>query len=400
MASVKLEDILFLCAKGSLAAQRYVALELLHLQSITSAAEGATVLELSVEHRKKLVEELQSAVNVNIKKELDYKEGSASHDLVTTADILTQAVLEYLLNRQFGPALPFTIVGEEDSSSPELQSKVDHCIRHFYSDDVSVPHSDEFATFLVRLRGGNGGHTLGVISADSVEALRKRVGVFIDPIDGTNCFVDGNWEVPMTLVGLTLDGVPVAAVVNRVFDYPVGEAATGYHTKSLSYVWNVPVHGAAQKGEVFLVHKGAIAQKLSRDPVKAGETLLVTHSSTTKKDFLSEALDKLSPTTSVSGRGAGNKEFFLVQRSLAEMPSSTTVADAFICPASTIKKWDTCAPHAFLLALGGNIFTEKGTPLLYPLSGSHEEISDLPMSLVATTEAAFETVASRFSWGH
>eukprot|EP00658_Telonema_sp_P-2_P004040 TRINITY_DN11511_c0_g2_i9.p1 TRINITY_DN11511_c0_g2~~TRINITY_DN11511_c0_g2_i9.p1 ORF type:complete len:974 (+),score=191.87 TRINITY_DN11511_c0_g2_i9:88-3009(+) len=47
--------------------------------------------------------------------------------------------------------------------------------------------------------------------------LRQRVGLLIDPIDATNSFVKGDPRAPMCLVGITVDGAPVAGIANRVF---------------------------------------------------------------------------------------------------------------------------------------------------------------------------------------
>lgn len=424
MASIDLAELLEVCVRATLAAQRYVMLDLIKLPEVeaklsyrqgnantattgTAAPHPQTVLDLSQADRELLLATLRGAVTVDVKSHLDYKEGDAAEDLVTTADVLTQAVLTHVLERTF-PTQPFTVVGEEEEPSSTIAADAQACVTKHYDSEVNVPFGAELRAHV------QGGGAASTVCADSVEALRRRVGVFIDPIDGTNCFFSGVWQAPMTLVGITLDDVPVAGVLNRVFYYPLSPPAgeESSHTKaegcvaSLSYVYNTP--GLASP---FVVFDGALlpapVAMASHPPCTAASELRVCRSSTTKDAFLQQLLDRLTPYEAISARGAGYKQYHLLKRmwtGSAVRSEAITPADVFVCPPSTIKKWDCCAAHAFLYAMGGDIFSHDGAALRYALvradgsAGTHTELAALPKGLVAVTPYAKEEVGRRMGW--
>ncbi|KAL7698200.1 inositol polyphosphate 1-phosphatase [Lotmaria passim] len=440
MASIDLAQLLEVCVRGTLAAQRYVMLDLIKLPEAqakmsfskvngrstdsSASAPPRMVLELGEEDRALLLASLRSAVNVDVKSHLDYKDGDAAEDLVTTADVLTQAVLTHVLASTF-PAQPFTVVGEEEEPSAAMAAEAEVCVRRHYNGDTAMPHGAALRAHLQACirPDAPAGATMSTITADSVEELRRRVGVFIDPIDGTNCFFAGVWQAPMTLVGITLDGVPVAAVMNRVFCYPLvrgmytgssgdnvtdSAAAAPCDTSvlSLSFIFNAP--GLSSP---FVVFDGAVlpvpVAAAPHAPCTSTSALVVCRSSTTKEVFLHQLLHQLQPCTSVCVRGAGYKQYHLLKqmwRGSTVPGESVTPADVFVCPPATIKKWDCCAPHAFLYAMGGDIFAHDGTPLRYPLvqpdgtAGTHTELAALPKGLLAVTPYATAEVARRMAW--
>ncbi|KAG5497150.1 hypothetical protein GH5_01686 [Leishmania sp. Ghana 2012 LV757] len=231
----------------------------------------------------------------------------------------------------------------------------------------------------------------------------------------SSCFVGGSWQAPMTLVGITLDVVPIAGVMNRIFCYPLTGAGEPAKTElqekarvpGLSVVLNTPALTSP-----FVVFDGVLMPAPVRpepQPECTRETALaVCRSSATKEAFLQRLLAELKPCSSVSARGAGYKQYHLLKKMLKgrHAPQEPiTPADVFVCPPATIKKWDCCAPHAFLYALGSDIFDQDGTPLRYPLVGtctgtaaSSSEIAALTDGLVAVTPYAMREVARRLGW--
>ncbi|EPY34356.1 inositol polyphosphate 1-phosphatase [Angomonas deanei] len=356
MPSINLLDVLLVCIRGTLAVQQYIANDLLLLPSLQTAAKS--ILELQPSEKEVLLKNLTQGVNVEVKGILDNKEGSASVDLVTTADVLTQAFLVRLIEETTTDR-PYTLIGEEESPNPTITQSVEKCYKTYFNPHLQVPHESELRAHVSAEQC--------VLTADTLEELRRRVGVFIDPIDGTNCFVQGVWEAPMVLVGITVDGVPVASVVNRVFLYPVGKTTTENDGNSMSYVWN---YGTSP----FMVFNGGRVHEHSQQRPVTPETVLEVIQSSTLKTSLFEEIDrKLQPITSLSARGAGNKEFFLVNRMLGKEGDSPALkgCDVFISSGNAIKKWDTCGPHAFILALGGDLYNEKGVPVRYQLVGDN-----------------------------
>ncbi|GET91298.1 hypothetical protein, conserved [Leishmania tarentolae] len=427
MVSVNVAQLLAVCVRASLAAQRYVMLNLLKLPEAgeemicarstsleASVPHPRTVLDLSEDEKAVLMGSLQNAMSIDVKSHLDYQKGDAADDLVTTADILVQAVVVRALSESF-PALPFTVVGEEGPPSRTIAKEADACMT-YYRAISAMPYEAELRAHLQANDESNvRTDTAVVLDADSDEALRRRLGIFIDPIDGTNCFVDGVWQAPMTLVGITLDGVPIAGVINRIFYYPLtltdAAATKGSQEKdclpSLSVVLNTSTLASP-----FVVFDGEVVRVQGQMGPKREctcETVLgVCRSSTTKEVFLQGLLTQLEPCSAIYARGAGYKQYHLLKKMLTGRHApheAITPADVFVCPPATIKKWDCCAAHAFLYALGGDIFDQKGVPIRYPLVGpygsaaaSHSEIAALTDGLVAVTPYAMQEVARRMGW--
>ncbi|EKF38249.1 inositol polyphosphate 1-phosphatase, putative [Trypanosoma cruzi marinkellei] len=387
MVSVDLLHVLTVCVRGALAAQRYIALELLKVQSLEPQLPPLPIMDQDPETKKALLALLHQAVTVNVKERLSNKKDNAAMDLVTTADVMTQAVVEYVLRDAF-PEMPFTIVGEEEVGTGTVKSLAEDSVEKYYNELTLVPYQTELEAHAHRMGSQ--------VTAATWKELRERVGVFIDPIDGTNCFVEGLWEVPLTLVGLTLDGVPVAGVVNRVFGFSVTQMTSdinnnGSSSTSLSYVWNFGSR------EPFIVHEGrrVVPVPNYNNILSAKSVLRVVGSSTTESRCFTHVLEKLFPIEMHGARGAGNKLMFLIESMLAGS-SCTQCCDVFISPEDTIKKWDTCAPHAFIMALGGELYTLRGDMVRYPLQG--KDLARLSSGVLGVSHRSKLEVARRIKW--
>ncbi|KAG5496032.1 hypothetical protein JIQ42_02918 [Leishmania sp. Namibia] len=426
MTSVNVAQLLAVCVRASLAAQRYVMLSLVQLpeaEAKMTRAQGAslaysqthprTVLDLTEADKTVLMDSLHQAVKIDVKSHRNHQDGDAADDLVTTADFLIQAVLMRALSESF-PALPFTVTGEEDRPSVAVEEAAEACMTEHYRAIAAMPYEAELCAH-VQAGDTSGADAAVILRADSDAVMRRRLGIFIDPIDATSCFVGGFWQAPMTLVGITLDGVPIAGVMNRIFCYPLtgasGPAETELQEKArvpgLSVVLNTPALTSP-----FVVFDGVLMPAPVRpepQPECTCETALaVCRSSATKEAFLQQLLAELKPCSFVSARGAGYKQYHLLKKMLKgrHAPQEPiTSADVFVCPPATIKKWDCCAPHAFLYALGSDIFGQDGTPLRYPLvstctgtAASSSEIAALTDGLVAVTPYAVREVARRLGW--
>ncbi|KAF5220212.1 hypothetical protein ECC02_006772 [Trypanosoma cruzi] len=384
MVSVDLLHVLTVCVRGALAAQRYIALELLKVQELETQLPALPIMDQDPQTKKVLLALLHQAVTVKVKEQLSNKKDAAAMDLVTTADVVTQAVLEHVLRDAF-PDMPFTIVGEEEVASGSVKSLAERCVEKYYRELTLVPYQTELEAHARRMGSQ--------VTAATWKELRERVGVFIDPIDGTNCFVEGLWEVPLTLVGLTLDGVPVAGVVNRVFGFSVAQMTSENSSRSctsLSYVWNFGLK------EPFIVHEGRrVVPAATYNIVSANSVLRVVGSSTTKSQCFAHVLEKLFPIEMHGARGAGNKLMFLISSMLAGSPSVQS-CDVFISPEDTIKKWDTCAPHAFIVALGGELHTLRGDVVRYSLHG--KDLARLSSGVLGVSRRSKLEVARRIKW--
>ncbi|CCD15394.1 unnamed protein product [Trypanosoma congolense IL3000] len=389
MACADLVELLQVCVRGAMAAQRYIILELLQLDSSDAPRRDVRIADFEPQSLRMLRDRLRHVVTVGVKGQLAHKEGTAANDLVTTADIVTQTVLERALADAF-PDMPFTLVGEEDANtSAAIASQVDDCMRRFLVADFPIPlQADLNRHACTESR---------LICAETYEELRSRIGVFLDPIDGTNCFVDGHWTAPLTLVGITLDGLPVAGVVNRLFYCTIDDVTCGSGAEcgSLSYVWNDASTGP------FLLHEGRRVLPRAapvRDTIGPLTPLRVVRSGTTSGKCFDRFLLQLQPVEPRSARGAGNKLMLLVASGLHLSEAATNAAcDVFVAPECSISKWDTCGPHAFLLAVGGDICTLRGEPIRCLFKGA-DTAKELLDGVVAVTRWSMAEVLRRMHW--
>ena len=364
-------------------------------------------------------ESIVGSLDVDVKGVLDHKGGASAKDLVTNADCLVQKIIVAGLQNAFGGSemMPFRIVGEEDDDGQQHdvddeegldESKTSSALSNTvslgksenrkerrairkalrtYGDKVTLP----FAEHLEHAFPGDTRFVVG----DSMIELRQRIAVFVDPIDGTNAFVEGVLDVPMNLVGIVVDGEPVASVVNKVF--VAGK-------RSLSFCVRQPrcnqnCNATPTPTSHFLVLNGEFYSPMVREhhhphhqhhldlpnsnpttivaPTSLRTALRVTYSETTKAAVLAKYLDSLGNVVRVPARGAGFKLMALVEAHVRAQQRRETenvngaeedvFADVFVCPPHTVKKWDTCAPQAFLIMLGGDIFDGQGKPIRYNL---------------------------------
>jgi 3'-phosphoadenosine 5'-phosphosulfate (PAPS) 3'-phosphatase len=226
------------------------------------------------------------------------------------------------------------------------------------------------------------------------------VQIYVDPIDGTNALVDGVVDVPMTLIGIALDGVPVAGVVNRVYITPndgySGEGlvmeqlkrrAAGAHgepvtTHTVETLFDDPRLPCNNTSVTDITAKPAPISSADLLPpslsvcIRHGPCWLwgVPRSHTnpiferphaaaagkvvqpTKNVLRAVASDGISvpcePVRVTRLRGAGYKLMRVVEGALTRGCDAPDAADFFLAQGG-VRGWDACAPHAFLEWGGG-----------------------------------------------
>eukprot|EP00931_Biecheleriopsis_adriatica_P075736 TRINITY_DN49531_c0_g1_i1.p1 TRINITY_DN49531_c0_g1~~TRINITY_DN49531_c0_g1_i1.p1 ORF type:complete len:406 (-),score=57.35 TRINITY_DN49531_c0_g1_i1:52-1269(-) len=189
----------------------------------------------------------------------------------------------------------------------------------------------------------------------------SRAVVYIDPLDGTAEFVKGNLVAVTNLIGIAVDGVPVAGVINQPWAPGLPEGRT---------VWGGPgagVHGAAEgKAQGLLctnrvVRSHRCAHALTALGVKAESDL--RRVSATGFNFLS-VIEGYYPLFVLTRHGT--------------------------------KKWDSCAGEALLSALGGRTTDAIGRPYRYTADAdSFQNLCGLLASRSPDAHAAAaETIAN------
>lgn len=397
-------------------------------------------MQLTQKQQERLRQSISASVDISAKGELAHR-ASSTTDLVTSADVMVQHVVEAFLRSDFGledgtdtvgGKLPFTVVGEEEPTSDADAdgSSIDND-RNAKAVGGALEYRERMTQEELQLLLDLDTHVARYewaledycVSATSWESMRKRVAIFIDPIDGTNAFVEGELHVPMTLIGIAVDGVPVAGVVNRVFltdsNGSMNISSMSVACSSLRQCVNVPRAFVVISGSTVdpssLPAPSTVAALGSKNDSVTQDVLVVTYSSSTKESIMQPPLDMLKPIVDAPARGAGYKIMMIVDRIAGPLQAET--ADVFLSPNAAIKKWDSCAPHAILSALGGRATDMQGTPIAYhvvvkdqqslmgggegPCSPMFSRSETIPLNngFVGMRNATvFEAVKERFQW--
>jgi len=177
-----------------------------------------------------------------------------------------------------------------------------------------------------------------IIAEESGGEVRGRARCwYIDPIDGTTEFARGEpeWAVQ---IGLCIDGEPVLGVVH--------EAGAG----RLS--WGLCGRG----GALALIEVDGEVRPLRTGTARLGDLRLIS-SKSHASPRIAAVMDLLAIPASRNLRvGSTGVKMNAVARDLA---------DLYVHPSRGTKLWDSCAPHAVLLAAGGQVSDVRGRPLVY-----------------------------------
>ncbi|OWA54815.1 putative inositol monophosphatase 3 [Hypsibius exemplaris] len=217
-------------------------------------------------------------------------------------------------------AFPFlTVISEED----------DHCLNSVV---VELDAANQVAPSCPPLA------FRALVPADEVVSVRD-VTVWIDPLDGTQEFTDGQYDYVTTMVGIAVKGKPVAGVIHLPFS--AGETY---------WAWNG--HGISPSLRSLKAHSREADQRssqiirlaMSKNPFRAGTILRFARKAFEDQEF------ELVPMG-----GAGYK---FVQMLLGNV-------DAYLHVTRNIKKWDTCAGHGIVSSLHGRVTGLQGEEMDY-----------------------------------
>lgn len=279
-----------------------------------------------------------------------------AQDFKTLADVLIQETFRYYLGGKF-PFLLDYICGEEVNTftNPLGESIV-----------VQVcATEDETSALLTKVLDGNVAAARLLAKAVHVEVTTpgltedaKRflseldvdlgnIGVWIDPLDGTNEYVhgkeateEGNQDT------IHAEGLACVVVLVGAFDRRTGDPLIGAMTQPF---WrHCPITGSWQSRQAWGVCAGGRCMfDVSPAPkpdacIATGRKRAVTSRSEDKA--IKDALVKQGFDV-VCAAGAGYKALCVVDSS----------ADIYVLSKGSTYQWDTCGPQAILRAMGGDI---------------------------------------------
>ena len=199
----------------------------------------------------------------------------------------------------------------------------------------------------------------GILAEESVDTERRltksRVWM-VDPLDGTNGFIDGNGDFAVQ-IGLVENGEPVVAVVYLPLPRLLYRAVVGHGT------W---IERPQRETE------GAI---VSDRPTLSMMRLAASRSHRSPR--MNRVVQRFGFREEVQRGSVGIKVGLLVEQQ----------CDVYIHLSPRTKQWDTCAPQLILTEAGGRLTDLFGQPLNYNVRDVNNR-----NGLVASNGAAHELI--------
>ncbi|XP_057701472.1 inositol polyphosphate 1-phosphatase isoform X2 [Corythoichthys intestinalis] len=269
-------------------------------------------------------------------------------DFKTLADVVIQEVIRHDVGAQFPEIVDF-IQGEESN-------KFENGLGESVTVTVRDTEEETAALLATVLDGDLAAAALlaraihrdpAAVDADgpNVPLRASELGIWIDPIDATSQYIEGREEAPeegrlspsglhcaLVLIGVYLrsTGQPVMGVINQPFNRK--DPASGR--------WQGKLFWGVSCGDV----NACSVTRAKSGPVERRAPSVVLSSS--EKRAVKDALSSLcGPEKLTYASGAGYKILCVIQGS----------ADAYVLSEGSTFKWDSCAPHALLRALGGGV---------------------------------------------
>ncbi|MCM3874674.1 MAG: 3'(2'),5'-bisphosphate nucleotidase CysQ [Pyrinomonadaceae bacterium] len=211
--------------------------------------------------------------------------------------------------------------------------------KYGFDDQEPVTQADRAANELIVNALRNEFPEDGILAEESVDTthrLDKRRVWMIDPLDGTNGFIDGNGDFAVQ-IGLTEDGDCVLGVVYQ----PLTDLL--YHAVRGQGAWIVRPDLAPERATVS-VQKDLSLMRLAAS-----------------RSHRSPRMDKV-----VKALGVGEE----VRRGSVGIKVGLIIeqqCDLYVHLSPRTKQWDTCAPEIILTEAGGRLTDLFGRPLEYNL---------------------------------
>lgn len=204
----------------------------------------------------------------------------------------------------------------------------------------------------------------GILAEESVDTERRlsKVRVWmVDPIDGTNGFIDGNGDFAVQ-IGLVEDGEPVVSVVYVPLSHTLYRAVIG--------------NGAWIERPQRETERAAVSDR------QTFATMRLAASRSHRSPRMNKVVQRFGFREEVQRGSVGIKIGLLVEQE----------CDVYIHLSARTKQWDTCAPQLILTEAGGRLTDLFGRPLNYNVPDVNNR-NGLVASNGAAHEAIIETLA-------
>lgn len=291
-------------------------------------------------------------------------------DFKTLADVLVQEVIKQNMEDKF-PGLGDRILGEESNEfTNDLGEKV--ILR-------LCPTEEETVELLSRVLNGNklASEALAkvvhqdvayidtILDSIEINIPQDILGIWVDPIDSTYQYIKGSADIksnqgifPTGLQCVTIligvydlqTGVPLMGVINQPF---VSQDPKTLRWKGECY-WGFSYDGVDAYSHMPPTSERNSSAALSQPTQNTGTDTDCPHGfsaviSTSEKETIKTALARVCGDRIFRAAGAGYKSLCVIQG----------LVDIYIFSEDTTFKWDSCAPHAILRAMGGGMVDLK-----------------------------------------
>jgi 3'-phosphoadenosine 5'-phosphosulfate (PAPS) 3'-phosphatase len=191
---------------------------------------------------------------------------------------------------------------------------------------------------------------------EEYEVDPSRVSVFIDPLDGTNAYAQGEYETVSILAGIILDHKPCFGVICKPFGY-------AGHTSVLD-TGCVAFYGGSLLGAAYTAGGASIGKITTKEEELPRAVISSSKAKGVVQDFVTHLgnKDMLHPEPLMVS-GAGEKSLRIILRSENE--------GLWFSPKAGTSLWDVAASDAILRTMGGRLTDKHGNEMDY--SKSQEE---------------------------
>ena len=241
-----------------------------------------------------------------------------------------------------------------------LYEKPLHVEQKNYDDDVEpVTQADRIANELIVNGLKKEFPSDGILAEESVDTERRlsksRVWM-VDPVDGTNGFIDGNGDFAVQ-IGLVEDGEPVVSVVYVPLSRTLYRAVIG--------------NGS------WIERPQRETERVTVSDRQTFETMRLAASRSHRSPRMNRVVQRFGFREEVQRGSVGIKVGLLVEQE----------CDVYIHLSPRTKQWDTCAPQLILTEAGGRVTDLFGRPLNYNVKDVNNR-----NGLVASNGAAHDLI--------
>ena len=234
-----------------------------------------------------------------------------------------------------------------------------------YDDDVEpVTQADRLANELIVSRLKDEFPNDGILAEESIDTKRRlgksRVWM-VDPLDGTNGFIDGNGDFAVQ-IGLAEEGQPVVAVVYLPLTGVLYRAVRG--------------SGTWIERPQFQPERAGVSDRTTLSDMR------LAASRSHRSSRMNKVVARFGFREEVQRGSVGIKIGLLVEQQ----------CDVYIHLSPRTKQWDTCAPELILTEAGGRISDLFGYPLNYNVPDVQNR-----NGLVASNGAAHDQIIERLA---